>query len=89
MRILRWIGITAVVLLGIPIAALAVVVMLGVPISLDAFRANIEAAAEETLGRVVEIEGPLISQEVPGTCAYRRCLIWFFGRRVVGGAALR
>jgi uncharacterized protein involved in outer membrane biogenesis len=59
MRILRWIGITAAVLLGIPIAALAVVVMLGVPISLDAFRANIEAVAGEALGRVVEIEGSL------------------------------
>jgi uncharacterized protein involved in outer membrane biogenesis len=58
-RILRWLGIAIVALLGIPIAATAVVMVLGVTFSLEAFRADIEAAATGAFGRTVEIEGPI------------------------------
>jgi hypothetical protein len=44
-RILRWLGIAIFALSGIPIAATAVVTVLGVTFSLEAFRADIEAAA--------------------------------------------
>ncbi len=58
-RILRWLGIAIVGLLGIPIATLTVVMVLGVSFSLEAFRAHIEAAATGALGRTVDIEGPI------------------------------
>jgi uncharacterized protein involved in outer membrane biogenesis len=56
---LRWLGIAIVALLGIPIAATAVVMVLGVTISLEAFRADIEATATGAFGRTVEIAGPI------------------------------
>ncbi len=52
---LRWLGIAIVALLGIPVAATAVVMVIGVAISLEAFRADIEAAATGAFGRTVEI----------------------------------
>ena len=58
-RILRWLGFAIVALLGLPIATLVVVMVLGVTFSLEAFRADIEAAATGVLGRTVEIEGPI------------------------------
>jgi uncharacterized protein involved in outer membrane biogenesis len=58
-RILRWLGIATVALLGVPIAATAVVMVLGVTFSLEAFRADIEAAATGALGRTVAIAGPI------------------------------
>ena len=59
MRSLRSVGIAIAALLGIPIAALAVVIAFGITFSLGAFRADIEEAAGAALGRAVEIEGPL------------------------------
>jgi uncharacterized protein involved in outer membrane biogenesis len=59
MKILRRIGIVIGALLGIPVLALIVVVALGITIPLDAFRADIEEAARDTLGRGVEIDGPI------------------------------
>ena len=59
MKILRWIGIIIAALVGIPIVALIVVVAFGVSIPLDVFRAKIESATEEALGRTITIEGPL------------------------------
>jgi uncharacterized protein involved in outer membrane biogenesis len=58
-RTLRRIGIAVAGLTGIVVLAVAVVVAFGITLSLEAFRPDIEAAAESALGRKVRIEGPL------------------------------
>lgn len=58
-RLLRWTAVTFAGLVAVLIAASAVVVILGMRLDLSMLRGPVESAVTRTLGREVEIQGPI------------------------------
>ncbi len=57
MKFTRWLRVTALVLVAIPVGLSAVIILLGVTVNLSPFKGKVEAAASSALGRTVTLEG--------------------------------